>query len=283
LQSSLVPDLKVHSRADGKWPSREHLLAECLFVNYLILYRLQENVSPSCTACPHSYIPDPSQIGSHRCILPGTNHALEGVPCGADSGLGSLWEANVRLPALVRWPGRVRPRSESLHMVSTLDIVPTVLALTEKRQKWDGDGESAVNVLLETRAEASDRVLFFWRDGFVDGPLGPPYGRFELCAIKIGTIKAFLWTKSAHYNDDAAIYHEPPLLFDVIEDPAEAFPLDPAAHWDLVTRIPKLIEEHKKSIKWTFPLTLLRDKHYIPCVNRSTSCRTEGVEWKLTS
>jgi len=36
----------------------------------------------------------------------------------------------------------------------------------------------------------------------------------------------WFWTKSAHYNADSAVYHDPPLLFDSDADPAEAHPID---------------------------------------------------------
>jgi arylsulfatase G len=203
---------------------------------------------------------------------------LEGVHCGHDTGLGSLWEANLRMPALARWPGMIKPATESLALVSSLDLVPTVLSIVggdRVKKDWDGMDISPVLFGSDSDFDSDDRVLFFWRDGFQDGPLQPPFGRFDVAAVKIGRFKAWIWTKSAHYNDDPEMFHNPPLLFDVLIDPAEAFPLNPKDYEGLIARIPDLVREHKESVDWTFPLTLLRGPKYFPCVDRSSGCRTK--------
>jgi arylsulfatase A-like enzyme len=179
------------------------------------------------------------------------------------------------MPAVARWPGKIAPATETMALVSTLDVVPTVLSILGKQDDVVLDGIDISSVLFgKETSDFDDRVLFFWRDGFEEGPLGPPYGRFEVVAIKVGSIKAWIWTKSAHYNADEHVFHDPPLLFDVIDDPAEAFPLDPTDHAELVARIPEWIREHKESVDWTFPLALFRDPKYIPCINEATGCRT---------
>jgi arylsulfatase A len=244
---------------------------------------LQENVAHNCTACPSDYEPDPSST-SRRCVLPGTEATVTGVHCGADTGLGSLWEANLRMPALARWPGKIKPRTESMEMVSSLDIVPTILAMTGRSIPDDIDGIDISSVLFNQKSStpAKDRVLFFWRDGFQGGPLPAPFGRFDVSAVKVGRIKAWLSTKSGHYNDDLEVYHDPPLLFDVITDPAEAFPLDPQNHADLIAQVKQLVAEHKASIPATFPLALPSDARYFPCFDKASNCRTpEGDDEEI--
>ena len=58
-----------------------------------------------------------------------TFFSLDGIPCASDVGLGSTWEANLRMPAFARWPGRIAPGSISMELVSTLDIFTTGLSL----------------------------------------------------------------------------------------------------------------------------------------------------------
>jgi arylsulfatase G len=217
--------------------------------------------------------------------------SLQGVHCGEDSGLGSIWEANLRVPAFARWPGRIAPGTETNALVSTLDIVPTILSITDtgvastKNEKHVSlDGIDISSVLFgqqgsETTSQIDSinrRALFFWRDGFSDGPLPQPFGRFDVVAVKIGKIKAWYWTKSAHYNDDPEVYHDPPLLFDTVSDPGEAHPLNPQEHQELIDQLLQLTLEHKESINWTYPgpLALARDLKYIPCSNRENGCRT---------
>ena len=234
---------------------------------------LQENVDQSCTACPHDYLPDATPERPRRCVLPGTELSLDGVHCGADTGLGSTWEANLRMPALIRWPGHIDARTETMKMVSTLDVLPTILSILGKPIPEDVDGID-ISQLLTGSDDDDERALFFWRDGFKDGPLPPPYGRFDVAAVKLGRFKAWLWTKSAHYNLDEEVHHDPPLLFDVVHDPAEAFPLDVERHQNIVNRMLRQVKEHKSSIGSSPPYALATDPKYIPCVDESTGCRT---------
>lgn len=98
-------------------------------------------------------------------------------------------------------------------------------------------------------------------------------------AVKIGHIKAWFSTKSAHYNDDIEEIHDPaPLLFDTISDPAEAHPLDYSSNTtllNLVELIKDAVQQHKQSLADAMvPRTLKRDSRYIPCVDPTASCRT---------
>jgi len=259
---------------------------------------LAEHADPSCTACPSEYVPAPLLPGRpRRCVFPKSGssedgiiyeyeYEVDGVPCGEDSGLGSAWEANVRMPAFAKWPGGgIRAGSETMEMVSTLDVLPSVLGLLGvEKDEMPGnlDGVDVSDVILgrnnnnSTTSKKEDRVLFFWRDGFGSGPLPQPYGRFDVVAMKIGPIKLWFWTKSSHYNADPEVFHNPPLLFHVLEDPAEAHPLDPEApeHVSLVARAKDLLREHKESVDWTEPLCLERDNRFLPCVDKASHCRT---------
>jgi arylsulfatase A-like enzyme len=242
---------------------------------------LKQNVDDSCTACPSEYKPAPLGGNKRRCIYPGTNYEVIGVPCGEDSGLGSAWEANVRMPGLVRWKnGGVPVNKTSLDMVSTLDVLPTILSIIGKDVP-EVDGIDVKDIFLGEKVkleeeEKEGRPIFFWRDGFKHGPLPPPFGRFDVVAMKLGWFKIWFWTKSSHYNADAEVYHNPPLIFDVLNDPAEAYPLDPSKHSDMISRALNLVSEHKASVHWTRPLTLARDPKYLPCADLESGCRTSS-------
>ena len=45
-------------------------------------------------------------------------------------GKGTTWEGGVRVPALAYWPGTIMPR-ESMELMATWDIVPTVMSLVD--------------------------------------------------------------------------------------------------------------------------------------------------------
>lgn len=249
---------------------------------------LRDNVALNCTACPSEYIPSPTQSRPRRCIYPGTDYEVDGVHCGEDSGLGSAWEANVRMPGIIRWPnGGVPPGTETLDMVSTLDVVPTILSVLGKDVPIDIDGVDVSSAFFgDDRPEKSptslnNRTIFFWRDGFLSGqlPLPRPFGRYDVVSVKMfGRFKLWFSTKSSHYNDDAEVYHDPPLIFDVLEDPAEANPLDPTQYKQLIESAHAQVAKHKASIDWTFPLCLARDPKYLPCSEGHVDCRTARAE-----
>lgn len=207
--------------------------------------------------------------------------------------MGSAWEANVRMPGIVRWPGRVPAGVASEDLVSTLDVLPTVLGIIGREIPEAVDGVDVKDVFLGDKIAGSDdpepeRPIFFWRDGFKEGPLPKPFGRFDVVAMKLGRIKLWFYTKSSHYNADEEVHHDPPLLFDVMNDPGEALPLDPSEHAELINRAGTLLKEHKDSVDWTSPLTLARDEKYLPCSNAENRCRTvaqitnEGVDPAVT-
>jgi arylsulfatase A-like enzyme len=249
-------------------------------------HRLRENVPLECTACPHDYTPNPTADRPRRCTLAGGNErSVDGIHCGEDTGLGSMWEANLRMPTLIRWTSRIAANSSTTALVSSLDLVPTILSLAGIDYNTTYfDGVDIGNLLFDHSIEQYDsggRVLFFWRDGFLrnNAPLGPPYGRMDVVAVKIGRFKAWYSTKSAHYNADLEDFHDPPLLFDTIADPAEAYPIEYDMEEDnfyagLVQNMNRLVQEHKEELEKTmYPLTLLRDSRYIPCVDPATGCR----------
>lgn len=251
---------------------------------------LRENVDAACTACPKDYVHAPEEGRLRRCVhdarkmapLDHRIYVVDGVHCGEDVGLGSYWEANVRLPAMVRWRGIVEAGSESMEPVATIDIVPTLLAIlgaTSRRDDQYLDGTDISHVLFKSPPAQNttlldERPLFFWREGFHDGPLPQPYGRYDVVAAKLGRIKAWFYTKSSHFNADPHVPHDPPLLFDWLADPAEAYPLDPDDHADIIEKIKGMVANHIASVGLTDPLTLERDAAYIPCFDKDTKCRT---------
>ena len=246
---------------------------------------LADNVDPRCTACPHDYVPDPTQERPRRCRLTETSAGteqesayLDGVHCGQDVGLGSVWEANLRMPAFARFPGKIKPNTTTKAVVSTLDVFPTFLSLLNASPPPGLDGVD-ISPVLFGREESynQSRVLYFWRDGFSEGPLPAPYGRMDVAAVKIGHLKAWFWTKSAHYNDDPEVYHSPPLLFNIENDPAEATPLNPDDYQDFIETVETLVEEHKNSIDWTFRLALTKDRSFRPCADPENHCRTSEL------
>ena len=65
----------------------------------------------------------------------------------------------------------------------------------------------------------------------------------------------------------------------VMLDPAEALPLDPRDHRQIIQKILLLVEEHRANVKWGGPRTLARDPKFLPCSNPEMHCRSKFETW----
>jgi arylsulfatase A-like enzyme len=61
---------------------------------------------------------------------------------------GSVWEGGVRVPFIARWPGRIKPGSESDHIAAFWDFLPTCAELVGEQPPQGIDGISLLPALL---------------------------------------------------------------------------------------------------------------------------------------
>lgn len=60
----------------------------------------------------------------------------------------NLYDAGIRVPMLIRWPGKVTPASVCKAMISLADLLPTFIELAGARPPTDIDGRSFLSVIL---------------------------------------------------------------------------------------------------------------------------------------
>ena len=106
------------------------------------------------------------------------------------------WEGSYRVPAMIRWPGLVPPRSEVNGVVSAEDWVPTLVAAAgdpdiknNLLQGYDAGGKSFKVHLdgydqrdfLSSKGSDPRREFFYWTDdgNFAGTPLRPIQGRLH--------------------------------------------------------------------------------------------------------
>jgi len=77
------------------------------------------------------------------------------------AGKGTLYEGGVRVPLIVRWPGKVKPASSSDAIVSSVDFYPTFLELADGKSPEDQvlDGFSMVPALTENKFDPEREVF----------------------------------------------------------------------------------------------------------------------------
>ncbi len=90
---------------------------------------------------------------------------LEGMPAAATinsplrEGKGYLYEGGIRVPLLVKWPGRIKPAINTA-AVCSIDLVPTVTELCLGKPAADVDGVS-LSPILQQSGEIAARDLYW--------------------------------------------------------------------------------------------------------------------------
>ncbi len=121
---------------------------------------------------------------------------------------GTVWEGGIRVPLLVRWPGRIEAGTTSDAPVYLPDFLPTALDLAGVKTAPDGiDGVSFLPELHGERTVDRNRWMYWeWSGAHFEEDLTP-----DLQAVKHGS-----WKILRHDRDD------PWELYDLATDPNES-------------------------------------------------------------
>ncbi|XP_029066653.1 arylsulfatase G [Monodon monoceros] len=198
---------------------------------------------------------------------------------GGSPAKQTTWEGGHRVPALAYWPSRVPVNVTSTALLSVLDIFPTVVALAGASlpQGRHFDGLDASEVLFG-RAQAGHRVLFHPNSGAAgeDGALQ---------TVRVERYKAFFVTGGARACDGSVgpeWHHEPPLIFNLDDDVAEAVPLDrgSAEYQRVLPEVRAALSEVLEDIAGdnTSRADYSQDPSVTPCCNpHQTACRCQAA------
>ncbi len=83
-------------------------------------------------------------------------------------GKGSLYEGGLRIPFIVRWPGKIKPGQVSDLLFNQVDILPTLVELTNTSAPDDVDGLSILPELLGEQAvghKQQQHDFLYWEFG----------------------------------------------------------------------------------------------------------------------
>ncbi len=83
-------------------------------------------------------------------------------------GKGNLYEGGLRIPFLVRWPGKIKPGQVSDLIFYQPDVMPTLAQLTGAKPPADIDGLSILPTLLgaeQTGREQEQHEMLYWEYG----------------------------------------------------------------------------------------------------------------------
>jgi arylsulfatase A-like enzyme len=77
------------------------------------------------------------------------------------SGKGTLYEGGLRVPLIIRWPGRTRPGTECGAIVTSQDFFPTLADALGQPAAPRHDGESLLPLLRDPKARLAREALYW--------------------------------------------------------------------------------------------------------------------------
>ncbi len=136
----------------------------------------------------------------------------------------TLWEGGIRVPALVRWPGKVPAGQTSPEIVHMMDVFPTVLAAigASPQGEWKVDGANMLPVWMG-KARAPERTLFWeWRSEGTD-QLAAMRGDLKLVVPCTGTSKPELYNVETDPGERRDLSAEQPELVKKLNQELDAW------------------------------------------------------------
>lgn len=137
-----------------------------------------------------------------------------------------LYEEGVRVPLILRWPGRLAAGRVEREPVALLDLAPTLLDVAEIAPSTAHQGRSLAPSLLSEDIEIAARPVFLYRRHYAGGEVAPGIeAKGEKFAIRAGRWKLIDGPAEASLE-----------LFDLDADPGETEDVA-SAHPDVVARL----------------------------------------------
>ncbi len=150
-----------------------------------------------------------------------------GAPRGGDEAgnkplrgyKAQVWEGGFREPGIARWPGRIPSGTLTRAIASTLDIHPTLLTIANVSLPTDRimDGIDLSPILFQG-SQTGHQCYFFYHSAIA------AFANDELWAVRCGDYKAY-WSVNNAGPGWKTGPQNPPLLFNLVEDPGENTPV----------------------------------------------------------
>jgi arylsulfatase A-like enzyme len=149
-------------------------------------------------------------------------------------GKGSSYEGGMRVPAIARWPGTIKPLQTTSALATTMDLFPTILHLAGVPLPKDVifDGVNILPLLKGGKQSVRDEVFYYTRD--------------KLYAMRKGPWKAHFITRPS-YSKEPPVEHEVPVLFNLESDPSEKYDVA-ADHAEIISAIKKARDAHRSTL-----------------------------------
>ncbi|XP_072048904.1 arylsulfatase-like [Amphiura filiformis] len=224
-------------------------------------------------------------------------------------GKMNYWEGGVRVPGIFRWPGHIKAGITTDVVASQMDIFPTLMTIVGGSVPDDRiiDGQDISSTLFkwlpEPQPEPTSKLLnrnhpgneprmLVWYCPDTTDPITVRYG-----SHKFHFVTQTVWTKEANFNEpgrcgdggfplqqnvqcswcsldqpeECVTQHDPPLMFNLDQDPNEAYPLDVSLphHKAVLDEMMPKLQAFQASLIIPPPLMTPRDDAVWPCCDGS--------------
>lgn len=140
--------------------------------------------------------------------------ADQGFYLGEHGWFDKRWayEESLKMPLIVRWPGKVQAGTRCQAMVQNIDYAPTLLAAAGLKTTWDVDGISLLPLLTEAGATPTNwRNTIYYR--YMDGG----HGVAPHSAIRTNDFKLLYFDRPRNAAEEQNRWE----LYDLKQDPQE--------------------------------------------------------------
>lgn len=163
------------------------------------------------------------------------------------NGKGTTWEGGMREPTIFWGPSHIVPGIVT-DMGTTMDLFATFSSIAgiEMPADREMDGVDLSPVLFKYEKSPRNEVYY--------------YRERELYAIRVGSYKAHFITKGG-YGETPKQYHNPPLLYNINQDPSEQFNIA-KENPKIIEHINNVVKKHQSKLKSDPDLLDQRDARF---------------------
>ena len=163
------------------------------------------------------------------------------------------------MPTIVSWPGHISAGISLDELTSNMDVLPTVAKLTGADLPQDRviDGKDLLPLLTNKTQQSSHEFIFHYCGNQVHAVRYHPENSDTVWKAHFVTPK---WTEGTEMclghaicgcHGDYVDVHDPPLLYDMTDDPAESspIPVNTPEYKEVMKDIYPALEAHKEGIQ----------------------------------
>jgi arylsulfatase A len=149
-------------------------------------------------------------------------------------GKATTYEGGMREPMIAWWPGKIPSNTVNEALASSLDIMPTIMAMAGIEMPGDReyDGMDISGLLYQETDKVRDIIYYYHGD--------------VLRAIRKGPWKAHFETQMS-YSREPAKKHDPPLLYNLENDPSEKYEIG-NKHPDIIKEMKELYDHQISTV-----------------------------------